>query len=310
MQLRDTRKYLVLAILAAGAALGNAPACKAQAGNTGQQVGPIKLLKFSMASPRCHGRHCDLDVAATNALVPHPVANVPGDHLFVRVFRGTLADVTKPQAVRKGQCITYSPFRIPLDNSPGDGEVIFGAQMQSLLSDVALLSAPPSQVNTVVLVFETEPADDGYRHASILRLKNAADVQTYFKYAIEVTYTADPQTFSSWQGAYTERQMEKEEVAKLAENQQNPSGSLISRIGAKIEGWIAPPVLAKPDVPPAAMAPAPAPAPDLPAPFSNEIKVLPSSNCNTIQGYQAVSTVYTVISMIPVAEVHPAPCGE
>jgi len=295
-------QYLIAAVVACGVAGAQTPK---------EQDQPIQLLQFSMTGVHCVQRHCDLDLSADNALTPHPVVGLPGGRLYVRIFRDSLAHLKAERPVERHHCITYSTIRAPLDISPHDDSFIFGAQMQSLLYDVDLLYDAPSQENTVVLVFETEPENQSKVHSSVLKLASQSDVQKYFRYAIEVTFTLDGRSFADLQKKFDERNPDSAKSQPAGQSVQKHSQSLASAIGAFIAGWFHPsPVFAKPATPPIPPAAAPNSADSgEPALFSNEVKVLPDEQCSSIVGYSPAGTTYTVGSLTPVAEIRLAPCG-
>lgn len=271
----------------------------------------IRVLQFALSGSNCQDRHCILQVTGSNTLVPHPAFRVQGDRLYVRIFHNKLADLTKPRYVHKGECITYSPLRVELSNFGSNEGIVFGAEVQNALSDFARLHGPPTPINTVVLVFESEPADEPEGRYSLLRLKSRDDVEKYFRYAIEVTFSADSDTYNSWKAAYHRNQEAIAQLAPPAGGNQE-SGSYTDRISTFVKNIFAPKVYAaaaEPTPPTPPNAPAVPVTPE-PALYSGQIAVVPPGDCRTIGPYVQLNTTYTVSSLVPVAKLKPNPCGE
>jgi hypothetical protein len=270
----------------------------------------IHLLTFKMDGELCNAikRHCNLTLFKNgdNTLAPHPVVYVPGDRLYVRVFRDNLADLLKPQRANKTDCFTYSVARIQLDKPRNDGILNFGAQVRSLLSDLAAVSGPPQQTNTVVLVFETEPENPPDEHSVPLKLKTQADVTKYFQNAIEITYTAEPGLFKIWSDNYKHNQQLIAQVVNPSESAPRGSQSFAAMLGAvilSIGKSLDPTASAKTKEQATPAAPV--------APVSAPVKG-PPEQCNIIGADVPLphGATYTVSLLQPVSELKPSPCGE
>jgi hypothetical protein len=267
-----------------------------------QPKNSIHLLKFDVSGADCIERHCELTLSDQNGLTAFPAVRVPGDRLYVRVFDDTFADLTRPRSVPRGHyCVTYSTARVELSNSVTDGSVVFGAQVRNVLFDFAKLSGSAGRVRTVVLVFETESGPEAANPTSVLRL-NAADVATYFRYAIEVKFTLPTTTFQSLLSEMPQpgnAQSAPEEAGK-----QPTKAGIMSLLAAVVNLFT--PVVHAAAPPP----PSPVPGEGTGTLSTEQIQVLLYPECDTVGPYVPAHADYTLSSVTPAADLVPTPCGE
>jgi hypothetical protein len=159
---------------------------------TAQQAKPVRILNIGAISPAGQMVDRPLLISYSGGINRHRP-------IYVRVFRGTLHDLTTvlPEAEAGRECVTY-PSSQTYPASPADMSDANNRQLR-LDGLLEFFNQQHSKKQTFTLVFE-----DGVNNTSNGQLSMKRDyVTTYFSHAVEWTLTASQNVQDAWSSGPT-----------------------------------------------------------------------------------------------------------